>query len=50
MLYSGFNISPRSVFRSANFNARSDNTDVMRLNLFLFMLSHFGTVKYKGNL
>ena len=31
MLYSGFNNLPRSVFRSANFNGRSDNTDVIRL-------------------
>ena len=33
MLYSGFNISPRSVFWSADFNGRSDNTDVIRLRL-----------------
>ena len=31
MLYSGFSILPRSVFWSASFNGRSDNTDVMRL-------------------
>ena len=31
MLYSGFNILPRSVFWSAYFNGRSDNTDVMSL-------------------
>ena len=29
MLYSGFNILPRSVFWSASFNGRSDNTDVI---------------------
>ena len=32
MLYSGFNILPRSVFRSADFNGRSDNLDVIRLD------------------
>ena len=32
MLYSGFNILPRSVFWSADFNGRSDNTDVIPLN------------------
>ena len=32
MLYSGFNILPRSVIRSANLNGRSDNLDVIRLN------------------
>ena len=32
MLYSGFNILPRSVFWPAYFNGRSDNTDVMSLN------------------
>ena len=31
MIYSGFNISPRSVVRSANSIGRSDNTDVIRL-------------------
>ena len=31
MLYSGFNTLPRSVFWSADFNGRSDNLDVMRL-------------------
>ena len=31
MLYLGFNVSPRSVFWSADFNGRSDNTDVIRL-------------------
>ena len=31
MLYSGFNISPRSVFWSADLNGRSDNTDVIPL-------------------
>jgi len=31
MLYSGFNILSRSVFRLALFNGRSDNTDVIRL-------------------
>ena len=31
MLYSGFNILPRSVVRSADFNGRSDNLDVIRL-------------------
>ena len=31
MLYSGFNTLPRSVFRSADLNGRSDNTDVIRL-------------------
>ena len=31
MLYSGFNILPRSVFWSADFNGRSDNLDVIRL-------------------
>ena len=30
MLYSGFNILPRSVIRSADFNGRSDNSDVIR--------------------
>ena len=30
MLYSGFNILPRSVFWSADFNGRSDNLDVIR--------------------
>ena len=29
MLYSGFNILPRSVFWSAYLNGRSDNTDVI---------------------
>ena len=33
MLYSGFDILPRSVFWSASFNGRSDNTDVIPLNL-----------------
>ena len=32
MLYSGFNILPRSVFWSAYFNGRSDNTDVIPLD------------------
>ena len=32
MLYSGFNILHRSVFWSAYFNGRSDNTDVIRLH------------------
>ena len=32
MLYSGFNIFPRSVFWLADLNGRSDNTDVIRLN------------------
>ena len=32
MLYSGFNILPRSVFWSADLNGRSDNTDVIPLN------------------
>ena len=31
MLYSGFNILPRSVFWSADLNVRSDNADVMSL-------------------
>ena len=31
MLYLGFNILPRSVFWSADFNGRSDNLDVIRL-------------------
>ena len=31
MLYSGFNILPRSVFGLADFNGRSDNLDVIRL-------------------
>ena len=31
MLYSGFNILPRSVFWSADLNGRSDNTDVIWL-------------------
>ena len=31
MLYSGFNISHRSVVASAVFNGRSDNTDVIPL-------------------
>ena len=31
MLYSGFNILPRSVFWSADFNGRSDNLDVIHL-------------------
>ena len=31
MLYSGFNILPRSVIRSADFNGRSDNLDVIPL-------------------
>ena len=31
MLYSGFDILPRSVYWSAYFNGRSDNTDVIRL-------------------
>ena len=31
MLYSGFDILPRSVFWLAYFNGRSDNTDVIRL-------------------
>ena len=34
MLYSGFNVLPRSVFWSADFNGRSDNTDVIRLKEF----------------
>ena len=33
MLYSGFNILPRSVFWSADFNGRLDNTDVIRLEM-----------------
>ena len=33
MLYSGFNILPRSVFWSADFNGRSDNTDVIHPEL-----------------
>ena len=33
MLHSGFNISPRSVFWSADSNGRSDNTDVIHLQL-----------------
>ena len=33
MLYSGFNTLHRSVFWSADFNGRSDNTDVIRLRL-----------------
>ena len=37
MLYSGFNILPRSVFWSADFNGRSDNLDVIRLNQVLGM-------------
>ena len=32
MLYSGFNTLPRSVFWSAYFNGRSDNTDVIPLD------------------
>ena len=38
MLYSGFNILPRSVFWSADFIGRSDNLDVIRLhgNLEIF--------------
>ena len=32
MLYSGFNVSPRSVFWSADCNGRSDNLDVIRLS------------------
>ena len=35
MLYSGFNILPRSVFWSANFNGRSDNLDVIHLNTLM---------------
>ena len=35
MLYSGFSILPRSVFRSANSIARSDNLDVIHLNMNL---------------
>ena len=31
MLYSGFNVLPRSVFWPADLNGRSDNTDVIRL-------------------
>ena len=31
MLYLGFNIFPRSVFWSVDFNGRSDNTDVIHL-------------------
>ena len=33
MLYLGFNNLPRSVFWSADFNGRSDNTDVIRLRI-----------------
>ena len=33
MLYLGFNIFPRSVFWSVDFNGRSDNTDVIRLKM-----------------
>ena len=35
MLYSGFNILPRSVFWLANLNGRSDNTDVIQLLGFM---------------
>ena len=38
MLYSGFNILPRSVLWSAYFNGRSDNTDVIRA----FMIDRCG--------
>ena len=38
MLYSGFIILPRSVFWSANFNGRSDNTDVIPLEHCLALL------------
>ena len=41
MLYSGFNILPRSVFWSADFNGRSDNLDVIPLKVSMkFTLSH----------
>ena len=33
MLYSGLNILHRSAFWSANFNGRSDNTDVIPLTM-----------------
>ena len=36
MLYSGFNILPRSVFWSAYLNGRSDNTDVIRFLAMIF--------------
>ena len=35
MLYSGFNILPRSVIRSANSNGRSDNLDVIPLECMI---------------
>ena len=38
MLYSGFSILLRSVVRSANFNGRSDNTDVIHLPMTKFSL------------
>jgi len=40
MLYSGSNILPRSVFWSADFDGRSDNTDVITLNEMHFRISH----------
>ena len=42
MLYLGFNILPRSVFWSAGFNGRSDNTDVIQLKKMIrFDLERF---------
>ena len=38
MLYSGFDTLPRSVFWSADFNGRSNNTDVIVLNRELFQM------------
>ena len=42
ILYSGFNILPRSVFWSAYLNGRSDNLDVM-------WLSEFSAVDNRGH-
>ena len=46
VLYSGFNILPRSVIRSAYFNGRSDNLDVIHLNReqFVTWILTFGLI------
>ena len=47
MLYSGFNILPRSVVRSADFNGRSDNLDVIPLKM---KTNYFIRTLYSPNL
>ena len=46
MLYSGFNILPRSVFWSANFNGRSHNLDVIPLELMNQIETKLGHSKF----